>query len=167
MEQAGGIAALGIDWKILVAQLVNFLIIYFLLSKFAFKPLSKMLEARKKRVDESVATAQKIEKEKEDLDVKVKQTLEKARDDAQDIINKTQANMKEEQSKMRAHTEAQTAKMLADTKQQIASEKKQIKSDLVKEIGMLVIKASERIIREDIPENNKKKIDEKIIKEIK
>lgn len=166
-QEAGGIAALGIDWKILVAQLVNFLIIYFLLNKFAFKPLSKMLEVRRKRVEESVNVAQKIEKEREELDTKVKQILAKARDDAQRIVSKTQASIKEEQARMRAHTEAQTAKMLSDAKDQINAMKKQTKSELTREIGMLVVKATERIIEEDIPEDYKKKIDEKLTKDVK
>ena len=63
MAEPSGIAALGIDLKILIAQLVNFLLLYFLLSKFAFGPLGKILEERRKRIEESEKRAQEIEQE--------------------------------------------------------------------------------------------------------
>lgn len=167
MEEAGGIAALGIDWKILVAQLVNFLIIYFLLAKFAFKPLIKMLEERRKKVENSIKTADDIAKEKEDLDITVRKTMSDAKSEAQKIITKAQASMKEEASKARAQAESASAKMLADTKTQIDTMKKETKSELAREIGMLVVKATERIVDQDLPEESKKKVDEKIIRNIK
>ena len=167
MEEAGGIAALGIDWKILVAQLVNFLIIYFLLAKFAFKPLTKMLEERRKNVESSIKTASDIAKEKEDLEVTVRRTMSDAKSEAQKIITTAQASMKEEASKARAQAESASTKMLADTKAQIAAMKKETKSELAREIGILVVKATERIVEQDLPEESKKKVDEKIIREIK
>ena len=167
MEEAGGIAALGIDWKILVAQLVNFLIIYFLLAKFAFKPLIKMLEERRKKVENSIKTADDIAKEKEDLDITVRKTMSDAKSEAQKIITTAQASMKEEASKARAQAESASAKMLADTKTQIDTMKKETKSELAREIGMLVVKATERIVEQDLPEESKKKVDEKIIRNIK
>lgn len=167
MEEVGGIAALGIDWKILLAQLVNFLIVYFLLSKFAFKPLMKVLDERRKKVAESLETAQKIEDQKIEMDEKVATALSQAREEAQAMVAQTQSALKEERSKQRAETEKATAKMMADTKAQIAAMKKETKTELAREIGLLVVKATERIIEQDIPQETKKKVDEEIIGRVK
>ena len=167
MEEVGGVAALGIDWKILVAQLVNFLIVYFLLSKFAFKPLMKVLEERRKKVSEGLETAQKIEQQKVEMDKKVNAALSKAREEAHAMVSQTQSALKEERNKQRAETEEAAAKMVADTKAQIAAMKKETKAELTREIGLLVIKATERIIEQDIPTETKKKVDAEIISRVK
>jgi len=56
------LSSLGIDLKILLAQLVNFGILIFLLSKFLYKPVLKMLDQRKKKIAESIKKAEEIEK---------------------------------------------------------------------------------------------------------
>ncbi len=167
MEEVGGIAALGIDWKILVAQLVNFLIIYFLLSKFAFKPLMKVLEERRQKIAESLETAQKIEDEKKDLDEKVTQTMAQARKESQELVAKTQSALKEERNKQRTETEVVTSKMLAETKAQIAAMKKETKAELAREIGLLVVRATEKIIDQDIPAETKARANQEILEKVK
>lgn len=56
------IHSLGIDWKLLLAQTVNFFILFFVLYKFLSQPLSKIIEERKKKIEEGLAM--RIEAEK-------------------------------------------------------------------------------------------------------
>ncbi|HLB32267.1 MAG TPA: F0F1 ATP synthase subunit B [Patescibacteria group bacterium] len=167
MSEATGIAALGIDWKILVAQLINFLIIYFLLNRFAFKPLVKVLEERRRKVGKSIETAKKIEEEKIALDRKVTQALAKARSEAQAMIIQTENTLKTERAKGRAETEAHTAQMVGEARAQIKEYKANTQKELAREIGLLVVKATERIVEEDIPADTKNKISDKITAQIK
>ena len=55
----------GIQPTLLLAQIVNFLIILFLLQKFFYKPIFKMFEDRKKRIEESLKSADLIERSEE------------------------------------------------------------------------------------------------------
>lgn len=166
MAEASGIAALGIDWKTFLAQLVNFLIIYILLSRFAFKPLVKVLEERRKKVARSMKTAKRMEEEKAELDLKVTRTMAKAKNEAQTIIAQTETMLKEERTKSQAETEARTAKMVADAKEQIEQYKASTKQELTREIGMLVVKATERVVSDDLSETTKSKVNEKVIAEM-
>lgn len=50
--------ALGIDWKILLAQFVNFAVLVFVLWKFAYKPIFKFLEDRKNKIEEGIKNAE-------------------------------------------------------------------------------------------------------------
>lgn len=52
--------ALGVDLKILFAQLVNFAILFFVLYKFAYKPLLKLIDDRKDMIEDGVLNAKKI-----------------------------------------------------------------------------------------------------------
>ena len=50
----------GVDWPHFIAQLILFLIVYFVLNRFAFAPLLKILEERRKRIEEGQLNAEKI-----------------------------------------------------------------------------------------------------------
>ena len=167
MSEATGIAALGIDWKILVAQLINFLIIYYLLNRFAFKPLVKVLEERRRRVAKSIKTAKQIEEEKTALDQKVAQALAKARSETQAMIVQTENALKSERAKTRAETETHTAQIVSEARAQIKEYKANTQKELAREIGLLVVKATERIVEEDIPDDTKNKISDKVTAQIK
>ena len=52
---------LGIDWKLLLAQGVNFVILLFVLTKFVYKPLMKMVEARRQKIELGVKGGEKAE----------------------------------------------------------------------------------------------------------
>ena len=51
---------LGIEWRMLLAQLINFSIVFFLLWRFAYRPVFAMLEARRLKIAEGMANAEKI-----------------------------------------------------------------------------------------------------------
>lgn len=167
MTETTGIASLGIDWKILIAQLVNFLIVYYLLSRFAFRPLVKVLEERRKKVAGSIKTAEEIEEAKKALDKKVTATMSRARSEAQEIIARTESAIKAERQKSRRELEAQTAAMLADTKTQIETYKVGAKKELAQEIGMLIVKATERTIDQELTDETKNKVADRAISEVK
>ena len=67
-ETASGLGALGISPSAFVIQLITFAIVFMLLKKFAFKPIARMLEERRKVIDDGVKMGQKLEKERAKLD---------------------------------------------------------------------------------------------------
>lgn len=70
--------SLGIDIKLIIAQMINFGILLFILTKFVYKPLTKMLDNRKKSIDSALSNSQKIEKELNELEEKKSKMLQEA-----------------------------------------------------------------------------------------
>jgi len=167
MAEPAGIAALGVDLKILIAQLTNFLLLYFLLSKFAFNPLIKILEERHKKVEESAKRAQEIEQEKINLDETVKKTMADAKREAQEIISRGQESIKRETALAKKSTEERAATLLMATKKEIDAMKKSTKQELAREIGLLVVQATEKAVQKNINDKEKDAITASTIKEIK
>ncbi|MGA7316931.1 MAG: hypothetical protein WBX22_23510, partial [Silvibacterium sp.] len=64
MENGGQIQQIaqtfGVDWPHLIAQIVSFSIVCFLLQRFAYKPVLKMLEDRRRQIEEGIANTKKI-----------------------------------------------------------------------------------------------------------
>lgn len=99
---------LGIEPKLLLAQVVNFLVILFVLQKLLYRPILTMLEKRKKQIEEGVALTEKLRSEEEKLKEKEEKALGKARDEALAIIEeaKKQAKDVEKDLVVQAHEEA-------------------------------------------------------------
>jgi len=85
---------IGFDWQVALANLVNFLIILFLLKKFAFKPVGKLIKDRQDRIREGLDKAKEAEARLRDVDDIAKGILKKTRQEASDLINETQAKSK-------------------------------------------------------------------------
>src|SRR3990167_3215932 len=79
----------GIQPTLLFAQIVNFLIILFLLKKFFYKPIVKLLEDRKKKIEESLKNADLIEERLKKTEEKSAQIIEEARRNSQNLISES------------------------------------------------------------------------------
>lgn len=67
--------ALGIDFKLILAQIFNFVVLLVILKKFLYKPLLKMLDERKKKIEEGLLNAEKIKKELEEIEKRKQKIL--------------------------------------------------------------------------------------------
>lgn len=148
--QSSGIGALGISPGAFVIQLVSFVIVFALLKKFAFKPIVKMLEERRKVIDEGVKAGTTLAKEREKLEAEVAKVMTEARHDADKVIATAHKEAREvirEAEKTAAH-KAET--MIADAEARIAEETKASRRKLEKDIVGLVSEATEAIVEEKV-----------------
>lgn len=101
---------LGIEPTLLGAQVVNFLVIIFVLQKLLYKPILTMLEKRKKEIAEGVELTARMKDEEVKLKEKQEKALHQAREDAMEIIEdaKKQAKEVEKELVLEAHTQAET-----------------------------------------------------------
>ncbi len=76
----------GLDWPKFLAQVIIVLIVYFILSKYAFGPVLAMLEARRRRIAEGEANLETIKAEMNKAEEKVRAMLDKANADAERLI---------------------------------------------------------------------------------
>ena len=100
---------LGIEPNLLLAQIVNFLIILFVLSKLLYKPILGMLEKRKKEITAGLALTEKLREEEEKMNLRKEKVLEEARKEARFIV---EAGKKEAESQSKEIVEAAHARVL-------------------------------------------------------
>jgi F-type H+-transporting ATPase subunit b len=133
---------LGIQWPKLIAQFINFAIVLFVLWRFAYRPIFNMLEARKARIAEGIANAEKIKAEL----AKTEAARQKILADAGDLANKIIADAREAAARV---TEVETQKAIAAAEQIIAKareaaaqERAAMFADLKREVGRLVVQTT-------------------------
>src|SRR3989337_2239908 len=80
-----GIGALGINFPGLAAQIINFGILLVLLRLVAYKPVMRMLDERRERIRESLATADRVREREAQAEKEAQQALGEARQEGQEL----------------------------------------------------------------------------------
>lgn len=161
------IQKLGIEWKLLIAQIINFVILFFVLKKFLYSPLVKFMNARKEKIVSGLEKAEKAEKAFEKIQEQKEQELAIVHKQAQSIIVKAKESADEKQQEILKFAEKKAQKIIDDAKQQINAEKeimiKQIRSD----IAHLVTDATQKILEQEMNEQKQKNLTQKTLKVLK
>jgi F-type H+-transporting ATPase subunit b len=153
---AGGISAIGLDPKALLFQIINFIILFWILKKVAYKPVLSVLEERRKRIEESLKTAHEIELREQRLAEKQSQMLHEAREDAGDIVAKARMQTAELLDEAESKARRQSEKILSDARGRIAQEVEVARAGLKHELSGLVVAATEAVLEEKIDPNKDK-----------
>ena len=86
------LSALGIDVKLLIAQIINFGVILFILIKLLYKPVLRTLENRKKQIAESIKKVEEIDRRVITIESECKAKLEETRKDIDALIEDAKEN---------------------------------------------------------------------------
>lgn len=156
---------LGINGKLLLAQIINFLILLFVLYKFAYGPILKMLDDRTKKIEKGLKDADESHKKLAEIVQKEKEVLKKAREEAQAIIVKAEEQAKKNKEDIITESKTQSEKILSDAQKKIEEEKNKMLAEVKGEISNLVIMATEKIISQKLDTAKDKEIINKALKD--
>lgn len=149
---------LGIDYKLIIAQAVNFLLLLVILQRLAYKPVLKMLNDRTEKIDKSLKQAQKIEEELKNTEETKIAEIKKAKEEAQKIIKEAQDSAEKKSLEALEKTRTKTKEIVENAKQEIRSEKEKSVAEAKKEIADISILIAKKIIGNTINEKEQKKI---------
>lgn len=162
-----GIAALGLDPLAILAQAVTFLVLFFLIKKFALSKIVKTLEDRRKTIDKGVLLGMEMEKEKTALDEKVEALLQQARADADKIIAGGQAEAGSIIKKAEDDAKRKADALMADAHNRIGEDIERAKTELKKDMVELVATATGALVREKVDARKDTQLIEKILEEVR
>lgn len=143
---------LGIDWRLLIAQVINFVILFFLLKKFLFKPVLGLLEKRREKIEKSMRDAERIEKELAAIREKREEIIKTANQKAEEILHEAKEIAESQKTKILADTKKETEKMLDEARASIEKEKDKLVDEAREDLAELVLLATEKVVREKLDE---------------
>lgn len=158
---ANPFTSFGVDWQHLLAQLVNFLIVFWLLARFVFKPLVKKLDERSHKIDKSLKNAKAIEEKLRQTEEQSKAEIEKSRLRAAEIIANAQRLADKTEADMVRNAQASADKVIVQARKEIAGEKEKLLAEVREEAAGMIMLATEKIIKEKLDA----KKDHELIKE--
>lgn len=152
---------LGIDWKLFVAQMVNFVVLMAVLYKFLYKPVLKMLDDRKEKIDTSLKQAEQIQKNLFESEGEKAKIISEARNEAGRIVAESRniAETMREEIVNKAKLEAASA--VEAGRKELQSEKEAMMKEIKKEAAEMIVVAAEKILREKINAKTDKELIEK------
>lgn len=155
-----------LDPGLFVWTIVTFLLLVFVLAKFAWKPLLKMLQDREDMVRSSLEDAEKAKSELERLNEESEAIMAKARSEAQSILADGKAAAEKVKDDIIAKSKEQANKIREDAGNQIQVEKDKAISEIKKEVVNLTLSVAEKLIRKNLSDADNKSLIEESLKKV-
>jgi len=151
---------LGIYWPKLIAQMVNFAIVLFILWKFAYRPVLKILEERRQRVTEAMINAQKAREELARTEAQRQQVLAETNAQANKMIEEARAAAARvrEQETQKAIKEAE--QIVTKAREAAALERTRMLADVKRELGRLVIATTSKVTGKVLTPEDQRRLSE-------
>lgn len=157
---------LGIDWRLIIAQMVNFFILLGLLYKFVYKPLLKMLEERRERVEKSIDQAKQIEANMARATRERQEEIAKARAESGRIVEEAKLAATAYRNKLIVEAQAEAEKIVKQAQSILATEKSAMLAEAKTELADLVVATTEKVLRGAMTETINRQYVEKTLKEL-
>lgn len=141
------LSSLGIDWKSLIAQVINFLILLFVLSKLLYKPLVGMLDQRKKSIAKGIADAKAAETRLAEVEQEASKKIKEAVANANNIVEKASKEAAKEAANIIEDAKAKSVQLIEKANENALKRQNEIMSEVKKELADIVETAVVKIIQ--------------------
>lgn len=157
---------LGIEPNLLLAQIVNFLIIFFVLSKLLYKPILGMLEKRKKEIEAGLALTQKLREEEEKMNSRKEKLMDEARREAQTIVEagKKEADAQGKEIIEAAHEAA--GGIIAKGKEDVTALRTRMEKDVRRAAVDIAVAMSKQLLSKILTPADQHRLIQKHVKEL-
>ena len=167
-EASGDIfSALGIDWRLLILQIIAFLILVFLLGKFVYPWLMKSVDERQANIEAAAKAAAKAQAAAEKNNDKVAELLAQARQEASEIVSTAKLESSEIVSVSEKKAIKAAEQIVANAHEQIEKDIANVKKELYNDTLELVAIATQKVIGATLSKNADSELIAKAVKESK
>lgn len=160
-----GLFKLGFSPATLLAQLVNFTVLFILLYLFAYKPILRMLDSRSRKIEESIKQTESIKEQLAHTEDESKKRIEAAGKEGQEIIARAMRTGEEarQQAQLDAQKDGET--MIARARAEIQGERDNAIGELRREFADLTILAAEKVIQKSLDKEAHRQLIDKTLEE--
>jgi F-type H+-transporting ATPase subunit b len=142
-------------------EIVVFLVLLYLLSRYVFPPIDKALRARQHLIAQSLSEAEKARREVEEAKKKERSDLAEARHQAQEILDQAQKLGEELREELRQKGREEQEAMLTRARAELTQEREKAISQLRNQVADLVLMATTKVLQEELdPKRQRRLIDE-------
>jgi F-type H+-transporting ATPase subunit b len=161
----GGLAGLGINLPTLLAQIINFVILFGLLYLVAYKPIMRMLDERSRKVKESMEQTEFIKQQTEQAEEEAKKRIEAASREGQEVIARAARTGEEvgRQAQQEARQEAEA--LISRARVEIQRERDNAIDELREQFADITILAAGKVIDRSLDKEAHRQIIDKVLEE--
>ncbi|HAF58118.1 MAG TPA: ATP synthase F0 subunit B [Opitutae bacterium] len=156
----------GVDWPMLIAQAINFLIVAFVIWKFAFKNILSTIKEREKQISDSLKNADRIKLELEETEKQQQQTLQDASLEAKKTISTAQDQAKAFIEAQKDDARKQAEEIISKAKIAMEQERERVLMEAREEIASLVVLTASKVLSKDLSDEEKEKFSSRATQEL-
>jgi F-type H+-transporting ATPase subunit b len=146
-ESTGILGTLGIDAYKLIAQLVNFAIVVFVMWRWVYRPLVKTMDARSKEITTGLENAKEAKRQLSDATAEKEQLVNDARAEAMSILDETKGKAEAVRQERLKIAKEEIEKIAAEAKERLKMEREAAYGALQNDIADLVRRATEKVAK--------------------
>lgn len=157
---------LGLDWDKLIAQIISFGVLLWVLWRFAYKPVLDILDKRREKIEESVKNAEKIKLDMERTELDRKKVMLDANEQANNIIAEaTKAASAQSEQKIQQAV-AQAEEMIKKAGEATALEREKMMSELKQEVARLVVETSAKVTGKILTDEDQERLNKETVQHL-
>jgi len=157
---------LGIEWRILVTQLISFSIVFFVLWKLAYKPIFNMLEIRRQKIADGLANAEKIKAELASTEADRQKILAQAGDQANKLIEDARAAAARVGEVETQKAIAAAEQIVIKAREAAAQDHARMLAELKREVGRLVVQTTATVTGKILTPDDQRRLAEETEKQL-
>ncbi|MFA5109070.1 MAG: F0F1 ATP synthase subunit B [Patescibacteria group bacterium] len=158
------ISTFHVDVKLLIAQTINFAVVFGVLYWFAFKPLFKTMGERSAKIEKSLKNADEIEERLALTEKERAEIITAAKKQANLIVEEASARGEDRKNELVAKAKEEIGQVINNEKAKIARDKAETLKEMKKEVAALVILTVEKLLNEKMTGDKDRELIKKLIK---
>ena len=162
----GIVDTFGIDWPMLIAQAINFLIVALVIWKFAFKNILSTIKEREQQISDSLKNADRIKLELEETEKQQQETLQEASLAAKKTISSAQEQAKAFIEAQKEDARKQAEEIISKAKLAMEQERERVLREAREEIASLVVLTTSKVLSKNLTEEEKQRFSSKAAEEL-
>jgi F-type H+-transporting ATPase subunit b len=156
----------GLNTELVLAQIINFSILAFVLWKFAFKKILVVLDERQKKISDGLQYAEEMKARLADAEKQQADKLKEASEQAAKIVKDAREAAKTFSEKQQQEAVTQAEDIIKKARESTQLEHQQMLAELRKEVTELVVTTTEKVLQKQLSDADKSSFSEAAAKEL-
>ncbi len=156
------VSALGIQWSALLAQMVNFAILVFILTKFVYKPLIHAIDLRRATISASMDKAKEIDRHKQQIDDDRIAILRKADVEAGELLERAKKEADALRLQVEKEAKVQAAQIIAKGREKLEVERAAMIKEIQTTLAHAVVLSAEKILRREFSKEDQENFEKEL-----
>ena len=157
----------GVDWPHLLAQIVSFGIVCTVLYLLAYKPILKILQARRQQIADGLANAEKIKAELARIEVDRRAILTKAGEDGKQLIEEARAAAARVRAEETGKAVAAAEQVLVRAREATDRDRARMLAELRREVGRLVVQTTATVTGKVLTPDDHRRLAEETARQLR
>jgi F-type H+-transporting ATPase subunit b len=138
------------SFGLLIWTLLAFVIVFFLLRKFAWKPILSSLDQRERGIADSLETAQRVQREMAQLKSENEELMARTREERGAMLKEARETKDRIIAESKEQAKVEYSKIIAEAQQAIEMQKMAALTEVKNQVGKLVVEVTEKVLRREL-----------------